>query len=232
MWLLSLFQRKHVPNCVVLHVWFVGEAVGPWAALGRALSAPSGLVCLTDRCQAHRCHLDTWSIWQMLKFCQSHTFICKSSHSYFQKEKKCLCLSTPKRLLSIYGRCPALLKSKSSLPKSPSRNHRASQSLHTLPPVITAEALLALSLHQCPFSTIKRLSEYSLIQYSPCFRVFPLDQELAHYHLRAKSRPVACFSQQSFIGKQPHSFVHILSMTSLCVLQLSNCDRERVTYKA
>lgn len=146
MWLLSLFQRKHVPNCVVPHVWFVGEAVGPWAALGRALSAPSGLVCLTDRCQAHRCHLDTWSIWQMLKFCQSHTFICKSSHSYFQKEKKCLCLSTPKCLLSTYGRCPALLKSKSSLPKSPSRNHRASQSLHTLPPVITAEALLALSV--------------------------------------------------------------------------------------
>ena len=84
---------------------------------------------------------------------------------------------------------------------------------------------LDLSLHQCLFSTIKRLSEYSRIQYSPCFRIFPLDQELAYYHLWAKSRPVACFSKQSFIGKQPHSFVHLLSMTSLCVLQLSSCDR-------
>lgn len=237
---LSLFQRKHVPNCAVPHVWFVGEAVSPRAALGRALSAPTSLVCLTDRCQAHGRHLDTWSIWQMLKFCRSHTFTCKSSHSYFQKKKKkisaCLLQSLCCPLMGDAQHC---WSPRAPYCESPSRNRRASQTLHTLPPVITAEAALALSVTSpvtdssiCHFSTIKRLSEYSLIQYSPCFRIFPLDQELAHYHLQAKSRPVACFSPQRFIGKQPHSFVHVLSVTSLCVLQLSNCDRECVTYEA
>lgn len=189
-------------------------------------------------------HMDvTWTLDLSDRCSNSATVIlslAKALTLIFRRKKYIyLCLSTPKPLLSTHGKCPALLKSESSLLWEPFRNHRASQSLHTLPPVITAEAALTLSVTSpvtdssiCHFSTIKRLSEYSLIQYSPCFRIFPLDQELAHYHLRAKSRPVACFSPQRFIGKQPHSFVHVPSVTSLCVLQLSNCDRERVTYEA
>ena len=78
----------------------------------------------------------------MPKFCQSHTFICKSSHSYFQKEKKkCLCLSTPKSLC-----CPPMGDAqhyrslRAPYGESPSRNHRASQCLHTLSLVVRAEA--------------------------------------------------------------------------------------------
>ena len=228
MWLLSLFQRKHVPNCVVPHVWFVGEAVSPWAALGRALSAPSGLVCLTDRCQAHGCHLDTWSIWQMLKFFQSHAFICKSSHSYFQKEKKMSLFVYSKASVVHLWEMPSTAEVRELPTWEP---FKEPQSIPEPPHTASCHHSRSFTCSICHFTSVF-FSEYSLIQYSPCFRIFPLDQELAHYHLWAKSRPVACFSQQSFIGKQPHSFIHILSMTSLCVLQLSNCDREFVTYKA
>ena len=166
MWLLSLFQRKHVPNCVVPHVWFVGEAVSPWAALGRALSAPSGLVCLTDRCQAHGCHLDTWSIWQMLKFFQSHAFICKSSHSYFQKEKKnvsvCLLQSVCCPLMGDAQHCwspraPYLRALQGTTEHPRASTHcllSSQQKLH----------LLYLSLHQCLFLRVFTYTIFTLLQ--------------------------------------------------------------------
>lgn len=225
MWLLSLFQRKRVPNCVVPRVWFVGEAVGPWASLGRALSAPTVLVCLTDRCQAHGCHHDlsdrcSNSAKVILSFAKALTLI------FRRKKNVSACLLLKASVVHLWE-----MPSTAEVWELPTvralqgTTEHPSASTHCL---FSSEQKLHspdLSLHQCLFSTIERLSEHSRIQYSPYFRIFPLDQELAYSHLWAKSRPVACFSKQSFIGKQPHSFVHLLSMTSLCVLQLSSCDR-------
>ena len=141
MWLLSLFQRKRVPNCVVPRVWFVGEAVGPWASLGRALSAPTVLVCLTDRCQAHGCHHDlsdrcSNSAKVILSFAKALTLI-------FRRKKKCFCLSTPKSLCCPpMGNAQHCRSLRAPYRESPSRNHRASQCLHTLSLFIRAEAAL------------------------------------------------------------------------------------------
>lgn len=159
-----IFRETCVPNCAVPHVWFVGEAVSPQAALGRLLSAPTSLN-LFDRQVS-----STWTspghliLWQMLKFCRIHTFTCKSS--YFQKKKISACLL--QSLCCPHGRCPALLKSELPTVRA-LQGTWASQTLHTLPPVITArEAALALSVTSpvtdssiCHFSTIKTLRVFT-----------------------------------------------------------------------
>lgn len=51
-------EEGFVPNCAVPHIQLVGEATGPGAATGRALSAPT---VLTHRSQACGRRLDTCS---------------------------------------------------------------------------------------------------------------------------------------------------------------------------
>lgn len=132
----------------------------------------------------------------MFKICQITLLFAKALSLSFRRKKKFSTYlpPTPNFLLPTYGRCPALLKSKSSLQW---QHFRGPQSIPASTWTVSCHHSSSCMPSVCHFASVFFQSSRGTqsIHSIPCFRIFPLDQEWAYYSLWTKSSPVAWFFQ-------------------------------------